>query len=139
MRTETVLGFDFGTKRIGVAIGQSITGTARPLALITEKNKILIWRNIKKLLNEWKPNFLVVGLPLNMDGTEQSISIKARKFAKQLQNYFHIHVELQDERLTSIEAKANIFEHGGYRALQSNIYIDSQAAVIILQDWFKKY
>lgn len=135
MASETLLGFDFGTKSIGVAVGQQLTGTARALTALKAQDGTPDWKLIEKLLKEWQPNYVVVGLPLNMDGTEQELTARARKFANRLHGRFGVRVELQDERLSTVEARADLFERGGFRALQKG-QVDSQSAVIILEDWF---
>lgn len=135
MSVKTLLGFDFGTKSIGIAIGQQLTGTARPLTAIKAQDGIPDWSKIEKLLKEWQPDLVVVGLPLNMDGTEQPLTARARKFANRLHGRFGVAVELQDERLSTVEARADLFEHGGYKALSKG-NVDSGSAVIILESWF---
>lgn len=135
MLNELVIAFDFGEFNIGVAIGQKITKTASPLKTLKAKNWEPNWMQIEVMLNEWNPKFAIVGLPLNMDLTEQLISKKARKFASSLFNRFNIGVELYDERLTTVEAKRKIFNSGGYKALNRK-KIDSIAAAIILEGWF---
>ncbi|ERK06326.1 MAG: Holliday junction resolvase RuvX [Pantoea sp.] len=135
MASETLLGFDFGTKSIGVAVGQQLTGTARALAALKAQDGTPDWNLIERLLKEWQPDYVVVGLPLNMDGSEQELTARARKFANRLHGRFGVRVELQDERLSTVEARAGLFERGGYRALQKGA-VDSQSAVIILEDWF---
>ncbi|WFL66827.1 MULTISPECIES: Holliday junction resolvase RuvX [unclassified Pantoea] len=135
MASETLLSFDFGTKSIGVAVGQQLTGTARALTALKAQDGTPDWKLIEKLLKEWQPNYVVVGLPLNMDGTEQELTARARKFANRLHGRFGVRVELQDERLSTVEARADLFERGGFRALQKG-QVDSQSAVIILEDWF---
>ena len=135
MASETLLGFDFGTKSIGVAVGQQLTGTARALTALKAQDGTPDWKLIEKLLKEWQPDYVVVGLPLNMDGTEQELTARARKFANRLHGRFGLRVELQDERLSTVEARADLFERGGFRALQKG-QVDSQSAVIILEDWF---
>jgi putative Holliday junction resolvase len=135
MASETLLGFDFGTKSIGVAVGQQLTGTARALTALKAQDGIPDWNLIGKLLKEWQPDYVVVGLPLNMDGTEQPLTERARKFANRLHGRFGVRVEMQDERLSTVEARADLFERGGFRALQKG-QVDSQSAVIILEDWF---
>ena len=104
--TKTVLAFDFGTYSIGCAIGQSITGTAQGLPAFKAQDGIPDWAQNEKVIQEWQPDILVVGLPLNMDGTEQSLTQRAKKFANRLNGRFNLPVELQDERLTTVEAKA---------------------------------
>lgn len=134
--SETVIAFDFGTNSIGCAVGQSITGTAQGLSSFKARDGIPKWEDIGKLLQEWKPDILVVGLPLNMDGTEQPLTQRARKFANRLNGRFNLPVELQDERLTTVEAKAEIFSRGGYKALKKD-KVDSISACLILESWFE--
>lgn len=134
--SETVIAFDFGTNSIGCAVGQSITGTAQGLSSFKARDGIPKWEEIGKLLQEWKPDVLVVGLPLNMDGTEQPLTQRARKFANRLNGRFNLPVELQDERLTTVEAKAEIFSRGGYKALKKD-KVDSISACLILESWFE--
>lgn len=138
MANKTIIAFDFGTLSIGIAIGQEITATARPLTAIKAKNGKPNWLDIEKIIQEWQPELAIVGLPLNMDGTEQPISNEARKFANRLYGRFGIQVKLHDERLTTIEARAQLFNQGGYRALNKG-KINSISAVIILESWFEQH
>jgi len=131
---EILLGFDFGTKRIGVAIGQNITKTARPLGMVKAIDGKPSWMEIAKFVKKWQPDAFVVGIPLNMDGTEQAITISAKQFALELAERFKLPVFQMDERLTSVEARANVFEEGGYKALKKTS-VDSVAAQLILQNW----
>ncbi|RXJ72295.1 Holliday junction resolvase RuvX [Veronia nyctiphanis] len=135
--TQTVLGFDYGTKSIGVAVGQAITGTAQPLKALKARDGIPSWDAIETLLKEWQPDLVIVGLPLDLHGGElEAITPRARKFANRLNGRFGCKVELHDERLTTTEARSSLFEHGGYRALGKG-NIDSQSAVIIVESWFE--
>jgi len=133
-----VLGFDFGMKRIGVAVGQTTTCTANPLPILPAKQGIPDWQQVTKLLKEWQPVALIVGLPLNMDGTKQVITAAALGFANALKQQASLPVYTVDERLTTVAARAQLFEKGGYRHLQQNP-VDSVAAQIILSDWLKNY
>lgn len=134
--SRTIIAFDFGTLSIGAAIGQEITGTANPLTSFKAKDGIPDWNQIEKLLKEWQPNLIVVGLPLNMDGTEQPLTALARKFANRLHGRFGVQVQLHDERLTTVEAKSHLFSSGGYRALNKG-RVDAASAVLILESWFE--
>ncbi|MCR4554286.1 MAG: Holliday junction resolvase RuvX [Succinivibrionaceae bacterium] len=134
--SRTVLGFDYGTRSIGVAIGQEITGSATPLKALRAVDGIPDWNEIQKLLDEWKPDLVVVGLPLNMDGTEQEITVRARKFARRIEGRFAAKVVMQDERLTTTSAREHLFANGGYRALKKGS-IDSFSAVLILENFFE--
>ncbi|MFU9135571.1 Holliday junction resolvase RuvX [Erwinia tasmaniensis] len=137
MTHMTLLAFDFGTKSIGVAIGQQLTGTARPLNALKAQDGIPDWSKIEALLKEWQPDRVVVGLPLNMDGTEQPLTVRARKFANRLHGRFGVQVDLHDERLSTVEARADLFAQGGFRALNKGS-VDSLSAVIILESWFEQ-
>lgn len=132
---QTLLGFDFGLKYIGVAVGQTVTGTATALITLQAKNGIPNWDEINALINEWKPAGLVVGIPLNMDGSEQQLTAEAKKFAQALER-FHLPVYRVDERLTTKEARQRLFETGGYRALKKS-QVDSFAAKLILETWLQ--
>ena len=136
MSPQTLLSFDFGTKSIGVAIGQQLTGTARPLAALKANDGVPDWNKIEALLKEWQPDRVVVGLPLNMDGTEQPLTARARKFANRLHGRFGVQVDLHVERLSTVEARAELFERGGFKALTKGS-VDSLSAVIILESWFE--
>lgn len=133
---RTLLGFDFGTRSIGVAIGQEITGSAQPLSALKANDGVPNWDQLATLLKEWQPDLLVVGLPLNMDGTEQPLTQRARKFANRLHGRFGYVVELQDERLTTTDARARLFERGGYRALEKG-KVDGISAMLILESWME--
>ena len=135
---STLLGFDFGTKSIGVATGQMITATAQPLAAIKANDGIPNWNVVEKVINDWKPDLVIVGLPLNMDGTEQPVTQRAKKFANRLNGRFGVKIALQDERLTTASAKEFIFTHGGYKALDKG-KIDSVSAALILESWMERY
>lgn len=134
--SRTLLGFDYGTKSIGVAVGQEITASARPLLALKANDGIPNWEQIATLIKEWQPALLIIGLPLNMDGTEQDISRRARKFANRLHGRFGIPVELQDERLTTTDARARLFDAGGYKALGKDA-VDAVSAQLILESWME--
>ena len=134
--TKTLLAFDFGTYSIGCAVGQSITGTAQGLPAFKAQDGIPNWAQIEKVIAEWQPDLLVVGLPLNMDGTEQPLTQRARKFGNRLQGRFNLPVAFQDERLTTVEARSEIFSRGGYKALTKDKF-DSISACLILESWFE--
>lgn len=136
MNTETIMGVDFGTGSIGFAIGQTITGTASPIGAIKAKDGTPDWQQVEKLLKEWQPNLIVVGLPLNMDGTEQEMTQRAKKFANRLHGRFGVQVTTQDERLSTADAKARLFDSGGYRNLKKG-KVDAQSAVVILESYFE--
>jgi putative Holliday junction resolvase len=134
MVTGTVLAFDFGLKRIGVAVGDRETRLAHPLETIAEEANAPRFDRIQTLLEEWRPVALVVGLPLSLDGDEHDLSKRCRRFAHQLHGRFGLPVSLVDERLTSVSAEARLREAGmGARARKA--VLDSVAAQEILQSY----
>jgi len=132
------LAFDFGMKRIGSAVGQLVTRQAKPLTNIAAKDGVPDWHVCDKLMATWDPEGLVVGLPLNMDGSEQWTTEAAKDFASSLGERYDLPVHLSDERLTTKAAKEHIFEQGGFSALKK-ADIDSVAAAIILQHWLERH
>lgn len=130
-----VMAFDFGTRRIGVASGQEILGTGMPLTMLPARDGVPDWEQIGRLLKEWQPDRVLVGLPLNMDDTENDMCARARKFGKRLHGRFHVEVEMVDERLTSFEAKGDVMASGGSRDFGRD-GVDDRAAVLILETWF---
>ncbi|MCS2156361.1 Holliday junction resolvase RuvX [Scandinavium sp. H11S7] len=133
----TLIGIDFGTRSIGVAVGQRVTGTARPLGALKAQDGTPDWNAVEKIIKEWQPEAVVVGLPLNMDGTEQPLTARARNFANKIHGRFGVKIILHDERLSTVEARAGLFEHGGYRALNKG-KVDSASAVVILESFFEQ-
>lgn len=130
MNTEVLLGFDYGTKRIGIAVGQTLTGSARPLTIVRARDGKPDWEAISRLIAEWQPAALVVGLPVHMDGTEHERTARARRFGNQLAGRYNLPVHRVDERLTSYEAEQALRAQGkGGEAL------DAVAAQLILQSW----
>lgn len=141
MRARTFLGFDFGMRNIGVAVGQNITQTAKPLTTLQSEKGVPPWQEIYDIIKTWRPYALIVGIPLNMDGTEQDITHAAREFANELYDRYKILVFTEDERLTSVEARAQLFAAGGYKKLQKKTgaeSIDSVAAQLILESWLRE-
>lgn len=133
---NVVLGFDFGLSKIGVAIGQMITHSAAPLTILKAKRGTPDWHLIKKMIEEWGADALVVGLPLNMDGTEQRITQSAREFGEALKKQFQLPVYFTDERLTTIAAKDEMHTHLKGSARFENA--DSVSAKIIIESWMKE-
>ncbi len=134
--TKTVMGFDYGTHSIGVAIGQDLTCSATPLNAIRAEYGEPDWNQLDRLINDWKPQELVVGLPLNMDGTDQKITELARKFAEDLESRYNLHCEMRDERLTTVSAREQLFNKGGFKALKKG-KVDSCSAVLILEAYLE--
>lgn len=136
MSAKTVIGVDFGTGSIGFAVGQTLTGTASPIGAVKAKDGTPNWQQIENILKEWQPDLVVVGLPLNMDGTEQEMTKRAQKFANRLHGRFGVQIDTHDERLSTADAKAHLFASGGYRNLKKG-NVDAQSAVVILESWFE--
>jgi putative Holliday junction resolvase len=128
-----ILAFDYGTKHIGIAVGQTITRTSSPLTILNvQQEGPDIWRTIVQLVEEWKPDRLLVGQPLNMDGTPSEIMKKVHKFYIKLQKETNIICELVDERLTSFEAKQLVESNS------KEVRIDDIAAKIFLDSWMEQ-
>ena len=134
---QTLIGFDFGLKRIGVAVGQSVTRSASPLGVVAVRGGEPDWEAIGRLIAEWRPAALVVGLPYNMDLSEQEMTGHARRFAQGLAERFPLPVHTVDERLSSREAEAQLKERRqqGRRRIRRED-IDGAAACVILESWF---
>lgn len=128
MSVATYLCFDYGTRRIGAAVGQTLTATATPLATIRVVNGRPDWRNISALIRQWEPDALIVGLPVTMADSIQPLTEKAEKFARQLTGRFRIRVYRAEERLTTYAAKSR---------LKRTSDLDPVAAQIILESWLQ--
>lgn len=131
----TLLGFDFGTRRIGVAVGESLLGQAHPLTVIHGEANDQRFAEIEKLIQEWQPVGFVVGLPTHLDGTEHEMTARCQRFANQLKGRFGLPVELADERLSSMDAESRLRE-AGKSAKTARPHLDAVAAQLILQTWF---
>lgn len=134
---RTIIGFDFGKKYIGVAVGQEITGSASPLGSIKANDGIPHWDSLASYLTEWQPDLIVIGLPLNMDGSEQPLTLAAKKFGNRIAGRFGLKVEFQDERLTTCDAKEQLFARGGYKNLKKD-NIDAESARLIIESFLNK-
>lgn len=135
----TILAFDYGQRRIGVAIGQSVTATARALTTLQYRGEPP-WDKIRKLIADWKPQLLLVGLPLHADGRDSAFSEEARRFAASLRQHFDIPVVLQDEYLSSAEAQSQLRaqRRDGQRSRKiAKGNIDAIAAALIMESWFE--
>jgi len=128
----TVLAFDFGTKRIGVAVGNTLISSARPLTVLPTRDGAPDWEQIGKLVAEWKPARLVVGLPLNMDGSDAEITVMARSFSRKLAGRMVLPVDLVDERLTSFAARGELLRNPNAHGKPG---VDALAATLILESW----
>lgn len=127
----TLLGFDFGRQRIGVAVGQQVTGTATALCTLPSSNGAPDWPRITALIEEWQPQALVVGLPLHADGSDSESSRAARKFAEQLKGRYRLPVHMMNEALSS-HAATGVTRKNSRR---NSTGLDAVAARVILQDW----
>ena len=130
MSLKTLICFDYGEKRIGIAVGQTLTATATPVDTILVKQGKPDWHKISKLIEHWQPEALVVGQPLHLDGTRQWITDLAEKFGRQLQGRYHLPVHYADERLSSFEAR---------RRLKQVTDLDPVAAQVILETWLAEH
>ena len=128
---DFILGFDFGMRRIGVAVGTRESKLARPLVCLRAENGVPIWDDILKLIPVWEVRCLIIGLPLNMDGTKQNTTFAAKRFANKLAEKSRLPAYLVDERLTSVEARLTIREQ------QLSFDVDSYRAKLILEQWLR--
>jgi putative Holliday junction resolvase len=123
---KTLLGFDYGTKRIGVAVGQTFTRTARPLETVSVKHHKPDWNRIAHLIDEWQPEALLIGMPYNDDGSEHAVTRAARRFGQQLKAHYKLPVHVMDERLSSSAAR---------ELAVTRQDVDKISAQLILQSW----
>lgn len=132
MATATTLfGFDFGPRKIGIAVGQTLTGTATALTTLRSRRNKPDWAGIERLVNDWQPGAAVLGLPMRMDDTEEDWTPLVRRFARQLQGRFGLTVHMIDERLTSRAAREEL----GGRFDNRDDAVDAVAAKLILETW----
>jgi putative Holliday junction resolvase len=127
------MGFDYGTRKIGVAVGQTVTGTASALETLLSVKNQPDWIRIGQLIKEWKPDALIVGLPLNLDDSSTDATEGALRFSRQLEGRYHLPVHLADERFTSAEARTRL----GPREKEIERY-DAVAAKLILETWLSE-
>ena len=125
-----ILAFDFGEKRIGVAVGQTETNTSSPLQVIQNKDNKINWNEISIVLDEWKPDLILIGKPLNMDGTDSEIMKKVDKFFQKLKSTYEAEYQYVDERLTTFEAREILKEN-------EKDFVDANAAKILIDSWFE--
>ena len=126
-----IVAFDFGEKKIGVAVGQTSTYTSSPLQVIFNNHDKVNWNEISILLEEWRPELILIGKPLNMDGTDSDMMKEVDIFFNKLKKITNIPCEYVDERLTSFEARQNLIE------LKTDL-VDAQAAKILIDNWLSK-
>lgn len=138
-QTDTYLGFDFGNKKIGVAVGQSTTVSASSLQTLRSINQTPDWQAIAKLIAEWQPAGLVVGISRQADGTDNPITPRMLKFCRQLEGRFNLPVYQQDETLSTFEAKQLLFDEVSVSASKLWAVQDQLAAQLILQTWLNDF
>ena len=126
-----IVAFDYGTKKIGVAVGQTETYTSSPLQIIYNEHKKTNWSEINILIDEWNPDLILVGKPINMDGTESDIMKRVDNFFKKLEKISNVDCEYIDERLTTFEAKEILGED---RVAE----VDAHAAKILIDNWIER-
>ena len=135
VQSGTVLAFDFGERRIGIAVGEHLLASATPLMTIDNESNEIRFQIITKLVNEWQPRLLVVGVPLSLDGTEHAVTQLCKKFARRLNGRFNLPVALIDERYSSAEA-SQLLNEAGIRGRAQKEMLDQVAAQTILQSYF---
>lgn len=137
-KPQTVMGFDFGTQKMGLAVGNALVGSAQPLALFSMRDGIPNWDALEKVIAEWQPDTCIVGLPLNMDNSESELSLRARKFARRLKHRINKPVWMVDERLSTRDARGQLadFHHHGQA---KNLSADSIAAMLFVESWFRDH
>lgn len=132
---RTIMAFDWGLKQLGVAVGNDFTASPQPLQTLKARDGVPDWTAIETLINTWQPAVLVVGEPLNMDGTPTHLHARVKKFAQRLHGRFGLPVDLMDERLSSVAAK-DILASQGHRGDYKKVPPDAVAASLILESWF---
>ena len=138
MGSNNILGFDYGEKTIGVAVGNSASGQAHPLANVRVIRGQPEWEKISSLIDEWRPAALVVGLPLNMDGSENPVTPRARKFGNRLNGRYNLPVHMVDERLTTRDARTELY-NAGVTERRHKPVLDKLAAQSILQTFLTEH
>lgn len=133
---QRILAFDYGLRQIGVAVGNALLHTSQPLAILKARDGQPDWQAVVTLCEEWQPDLLLVGDPLNMDGSVSPLAERARKFSRRLEGRLGKPVEMVDERLSSFAIKQEQRERG-HRGDYQRDPIDSLAAELILQDWLR--
>ena len=134
---QTIMAFDFGTQKMGIAIGQSLIESTNPLSLFPMKDGIPDWIQLLKIVKEWQPNLFLVGLPLNMDDSESELSARARKFARRLRHQTNIETWMVDERLSTREARDTL-EHYQAHGQAKRLSADSFAAALLIESWYRE-
>ena len=133
---QLIMSFDFGTQKMGMAVGSSLIESATPLALFPMKDGIPNWDELLKIVKQHQPNLFLVGLPLNMDDSESELSTRARKFARRIRHQTNIETVMVDERLTTREARSEL-DHYQAQGRGKKISADSIAAALFIESWYR--
>jgi putative holliday junction resolvase len=133
---QLIIAFDFGTQKMGMAVGSSLIESATPLALFPMKDGIPNWDELLKIIKQHQPNLFLVGLPLNMDDSESELSTRARKFARRIRHQTNIETLMVDERLTTREARDEL-EHYQAQGRAKKLAADSIAAALFIESWYR--
>lgn len=133
---NTIMAFDFGTQKMGMAVGQSLIESANPLPLFLMKDGIPNWDELLKIVKNYQPGLFLVGLPLNMDDSESELSTRARKFARRLRHQTNIETLMVDERLTTREARDEL-DHYQAQGRGKKLSADSIAAALLIESWYR--
>ena len=136
-QAQTIMAFDFGTQKMGMAVGQALIESATPLALFPMKDGIPQWENLLKIIKQHQPQLFLVGLPLNMDDSESELSTRARKFARRLRHQSNINTLMVDERLTTCEARDEL-DHYQAQGRGKKLAADSLAAALLIESWYRE-
>ena len=136
-QAQTIMAFDFGTQKMGMAVGQALIESATPLALFPMKDGIPQWENLLKQIKHNQPQLFLVGLPLNMDDSESELSTRARKFARRLRHQSNINTLMVDERLTTREARDEL-DHYQAQGRGKKLAADSLAAALLIESWYRE-
>ncbi|RKG54634.1 Holliday junction resolvase RuvX [Acinetobacter cumulans] len=131
-----IMAFDFGTQKMGMAVGQSLIESANPLPLFPMKDGIPVWEDLLKIVKQYQPTLFLVGLPLNMDDSESELSARARKFARRLRHQTNIETLMVDERLTTREARDEL-DHYQAQGRAKKLSADSIAAALFIESWYR--
>lgn len=134
---KKILGFDFGLRRIGVAVGQRFTKTASPVTTLLAQDGEPNWQELVKLVHAWQPQALLVGIPLNMDGSISEMAKRAENFAQSLEAHFQLPVIRVDERLSTFEAKNEFMRIKGQSGMKKGQKVDAYAAVLLIEEWLQ--
>ena len=133
---QMIMAFDFGTQKMGMAVGQALIESATPLALFPMKDGIPNWDELHKIIKQYQPNVFLVGLPLNMDDSESELSARARKFARRLRHQTNIETWMVDERLSTRAARDEL-SHYHAQGRGKKLSADSLAATLFIESWYR--